>query len=53
MQIINVARGGTLHPDHSVLPAPANEHLGGDWDRWDLVVHARLAGATAAPTSLA
>ncbi len=43
MQIINVALGGALHPDHSVLPAPANEHLGGDWDRWDLVVHARLA----------
>lgn len=45
MQIINVARGGTLHPDHSVLPAPANNHLGGDWGRWELVVHARLADA--------
>ena len=47
MQIINVALGGTLHPDHSVLPGPASEHLGGDWDRWELVVSTRLAGAPA------
>lgn len=44
MQVINVALGGTLHADHSELPAPADRHPGGDWDRWDDVVSARLAG---------
>ena len=42
MQIINVALGGSLHPDHSVLPAPADRHRGGDWDIWGEVVKARL-----------
>lgn len=44
MQVINVALGGTLHPDHSVLPAPANAHPGGDWKRWERVVGAVLRG---------
>ncbi len=44
MQVINVALGGTLHPDHSELPPPADEHPGGDWDRWSEVVRARLTG---------
>jgi putative glutamine amidotransferase len=44
MQVINVALGGTLHADHSVLPPPAGEHPGGDWDRWGQVVRARLEG---------
>ena len=48
MQVLNVALGGTLHPDHSVLPPPANAHPGGDWARWDTVVAATLA-ATPAP----
>jgi putative glutamine amidotransferase len=43
MQVINVALGGTLHADHSVLPSPADRHLGGDWAHWGLVVSARLA----------
>jgi putative glutamine amidotransferase len=47
MQVINVALGGTLHPDHSVLPAPADQHPGGDWDRWEQVVQARLHGRPA------
>jgi putative glutamine amidotransferase len=47
MQILNAALGGTLHPDHSVLPAPADRHPGGDWDRWEQVVAARLAGGPA------
>jgi putative glutamine amidotransferase len=42
MQLINVALGGSLHPDHSVLPGAAAEHPGGDWDRWEQVVAARL-----------
>jgi len=42
MQVINVALGGSLHPDHSVLPAPADRHRGGDWDIWEEVVKARL-----------
>jgi putative glutamine amidotransferase len=42
MQILNVALGGTLHPDHSVLPPPADRHPGGDWARWEEVVAARL-----------
>lgn len=45
MQILNVALGGTLHADHSVLPPPADRHPGGDWDRWEKVVAARLAGS--------
>jgi putative glutamine amidotransferase len=48
MQVINVALGGTLHPDHSVLPPPADRHPGGDWDTWAEVVKARLQG-TAPP----
>lgn len=46
MQVINVALGGTLYPDHSAAPAPANRHPGGDWDRWERVVGARLEGTT-------
>jgi putative glutamine amidotransferase len=42
MQVINVALGGTLHADHGVLPAPAGNHPGGDWERWEQVVRARL-----------
>jgi putative glutamine amidotransferase len=45
MQILNVAFGGTLHADHSVLPPPADCHPGGDWARWEKVVAARLAGS--------
>jgi putative glutamine amidotransferase len=41
MQLLNVARGGTLVAD-------AAPHPGGDWDRWDLVCKAVVAG-TAAP----
>jgi putative glutamine amidotransferase len=44
MQVINVALGGSLHPDHSVLPSPADRHRGGDWDIWEEVVKARLEG---------
>jgi putative glutamine amidotransferase len=44
MQIMNVAFGGTLYPDHSVLAPPADTHPGGDWDRWAEVVRARLRG---------
>ena len=44
MQVINVALGGSLHPDHSVLPSPADRHRGGDWDLWEEVVKARLEG---------
>jgi putative glutamine amidotransferase len=43
MQVINVALGGTLHADHSVLPPPASAHPGGDWARWAEVVSATLA----------
>src|SRR5256885_230987 len=42
MQIQNVALGGSLHPDHSTLPAPAAAHPGGDWERWERVVEATL-----------
>jgi putative glutamine amidotransferase len=44
MQIINVALGGTLELDHSLLPPPATVHPGGDWDRWREVVRATLGG---------
>jgi putative glutamine amidotransferase len=44
MQVINVALGGTLHADHSVLPASARDHPGGDWDRWERVVEATVHG---------
>jgi putative glutamine amidotransferase len=47
MQVINVALGGSLHADHSVLAPPADKHPGGDWARWERVVHARLSGAPA------
>jgi gamma-glutamyl-gamma-aminobutyrate hydrolase PuuD len=36
MQVINIALGGTLHPDHSVLVPPGSDHPGGDWERWEL-----------------
>jgi putative glutamine amidotransferase len=42
MQILNVARGGTLHRDRSEYPPAAREHPGGDWERWDLVCAATL-----------
>ena len=38
MQLICVARGGTLHGD-------AAPHPGGDWDRWGLVMRAVVEGA--------
>jgi putative glutamine amidotransferase len=38
MQVINVARGGTMHAD-------AGEHPGGDWDRWALVRESVLTGS--------
>src|SRR5947208_2335453 len=41
MQVINVALGGTLYPDHSVLPAPADHPPGGAWDGWEQVGRAR------------
>lgn len=44
MQVINVALGGTLELDHSLLPPPADRHPGGDWDRWREVVRATLGG---------
>lgn len=44
MQVINVSLGGTLHPDHGVLEPPADRHPGGDWDKWEDVVKARLEG---------
>jgi putative glutamine amidotransferase len=44
MQVINVAFGGTLHPDHSVLPWPAGDHPGGNWALWQRVVAARIEG---------
>jgi putative glutamine amidotransferase len=44
MQVINVALGGTLHLDHSVLTGAAARHPGGDWERWRQVVRARLDG---------
>jgi putative glutamine amidotransferase len=47
MQVINVALGGTLHADHSVLAAPADAHPGGDWARWDAVVAAAVDGTPA------
>jgi gamma-glutamyl-gamma-aminobutyrate hydrolase PuuD len=42
MQVINVALGGTLHADHDLLPRPARDHPGGDWDRWEQVVAAAI-----------
>jgi putative glutamine amidotransferase len=44
MQVLNVAFGGTLHPDHSALDGPGRAHPGGDWELWDQVVDATLAG---------
>lgn len=49
MQVLNVALGGSLHPDHSALAGPASAHPGGDWERWQLVVKAAL-GEGKAPT---
>jgi len=42
MQIVNVARGGTLYRDRSEYPPAARAHPGGDWERWDLVCAATL-----------
>src|SRR3954453_18942017 len=42
MQIVNAARGGTLHRDRSEYPPAARAHPGGDWERWDLVCAATL-----------
>jgi putative glutamine amidotransferase len=47
MQVIDVALGGTLHADHSVLGPPANAHPGGDWARWEQVVSAAVRGTRA------
>jgi putative glutamine amidotransferase len=47
MQVMNIALGGTLHADHSVLPFPAAEHPGGDWERWERVVTAAVQGTQA------
>jgi putative glutamine amidotransferase len=47
MQIVNVALGGSLHADHSVLPDPASGHPGGDWARWQQVVDATVEGSPA------
>jgi putative glutamine amidotransferase len=44
MQVINVALGGTLELDHSLLSPPADKHPGGDWGRWREVVRATLGG---------
>jgi putative glutamine amidotransferase len=44
MQVINIALGGTLHPDHSVLAPPGRHHPGGDWERWERVVDATVQG---------
>jgi putative glutamine amidotransferase len=44
MQVVNVALGGTLELDHGLLPSPATNHPGGDWDRWREVVRATLGG---------
>jgi putative glutamine amidotransferase len=44
LQVLNVALGGSLHPDHSALFGPAAAHPGGDWERWQLVVEAFLGG---------
>ena len=38
MQVINVARGGSMHAD-------AGDHPGGDWDRWALVRESVLTGS--------
>jgi len=42
MQIVNVALGGTLYPDRSEYPPGAEDHPGGDWERWDRVCAATL-----------
>lgn len=44
MQVLDVALGGTLHPDHSVLEGSAALHPGGDWERWQKVIDAALDG---------
>jgi putative glutamine amidotransferase len=49
MQVINIALGGTLNADHSVLPGSAANHPGGDWARWDRVVAARLEATPGPP----
>jgi putative glutamine amidotransferase len=42
IQVIDVALGGTLHADHTVLAGRSRDHPGGDWARWERVVEARL-----------
>jgi putative glutamine amidotransferase len=42
MQIVNVARGGSLYRDRTEYPPQAREHPGGDWARWDEVCAATL-----------
>ena len=42
MQIMNVARGGTLYPDRSAYPGGGAEHPGGDWATWALVCDATM-----------
>ena len=42
MQIINVARGGTLYADRTEYPGGGAGHPGGDWATWDLVCDATL-----------
>jgi putative glutamine amidotransferase len=42
MQILNLARGGTLHRDRSEYPSGAEEHPGGDWALWDRVCEAAM-----------
>jgi putative glutamine amidotransferase len=42
LQVLNVALGGTLYRDRSEYPAPARDHPGGDWSRWELVCAAAL-----------
>ena len=37
LQVLNVARGGTLHGDRSEYPAGARDHAGGDWQLWEAV----------------
>jgi putative glutamine amidotransferase len=41
MQVLNVARGGTLYRDRSEYPEHAREHPGGYWELWqDVCRHA-------------
>ena len=42
LQVLNVARGGTLHRDRSEYPAEARDHPGGDWQLWQAVCNHTL-----------